>query len=367
MAKDKEKEVAPKFNFPGTIAQSKYRVVGVPLLTSNGKVEKTLEETVDEAEKADILSARKEVLVSKMEQKAASVRKQGEPKPKRFTVDPETGRIDIDEEGGDYTQKEALMVSASIKGKGGQYDAAIALITAAKALVPDNQPSVAEKPKEFYVDPETGVIIKDSENGEYTLSEARTISQSLKKEKQAAPPEQKSFLDKLEEISQGMISQRIAKMLGGDSAPPHVDPVEEVINRLNQADKLKERFTGGGAQALAQTGVRGEILKLMLEDERDRLKMQYEHEAQVDRNKALLGLTQTVKENLSDGIAAIRMAAAEFKTKGAGEKIEAPQPQQFICGTCKTPFGPPAGWAGQPLKCPNPACGREYSKEELLA
>ena len=218
MAKDKE--AAPKFNFDGTIARSKYRVVGVPVHTSDIKAESNLEELLEKTEKDEVLSARKDNIVAKL-------KKQGEPNPKRYTVDPETGKIDVDEEGGEYTQKDAMMVSASIKGKSGQYDAAIALITAAKALAPENQPNVAEKPKEFYVDPETGVIIHDSENGEYTLSEARTISQSLQKEKQAAqtPQGQKSFLERVDEVTQGLVSKRIATMFGGDNQPQPKDPV----------------------------------------------------------------------------------------------------------------------------------------------
>jgi len=85
---------------------------------------------------------------------------------------------------------------------------------------------------------------------------------------------------------------------------------------------------------------------------------------------ALTGLAQTVRENIPDGIQAILKTVGEVKG-GAGAKTPAPgekeQPQQtFKCGDCGTQFGPPAGWAGQPLKCPNPECGREYSKEELL-
>jgi len=368
MAKDKEKETAPKLNFDGTIARSKYRVEGIRVHTSDGKAEQNLEQLLEKTEKDEVMSARKDNIVSKL-------KKQSEPNPKRYTVDPETGRIDIDEEGGEYTQKDAMMVSASIKGRSGQYDAAIGLITAAKALAPEkeNQPNMAEKPKEFYVDPDTGAIFKDAENGEYTLSEARAISQSLHKERQAAQQGPRSFLDKLEEVTEGLVSKRIASMFGGDNnSPQPKDPVDEFFNRLDQVEKVKQRFGnpgGGGAQALAQSGIRGELLKLMLEDERERIKMQYEHETQVDRNKHLGTLASTVKENFADGISALRAAATEFKATGTEDKISPPatQPQSFVCGDCGMKFSPPAEWAGQALKCPNPACGREYTKEELLA
>jgi len=79
------------------------------------------------------------------------------------------------------------------------------------------------------------------------------------------------------------------------------------------------------------------------------------------------GVVKTVRENFGDGIAAIKAAAEEAK-RGTGAKTPASesQPEVFKCGDCGTQFSPPAGWEGQPLKCPNPACGREYTKEELL-
>ena len=83
-----------------------------------------------------------------------------------------------------------------------------------------------------------------------------------------------------------------------------------------------------------------------------------------ERHTALVGMAQAVRENLSDGIAALKAAAGEIKS-GTGAKTPAPEQQQqvFACADCQTQFSPPAGWAGQPLKCPN--CGREYTKEEL--
>jgi hypothetical protein len=361
----KEKETAPKFS--ATIAYSKLPVAGVPLY-GDKKAEPTLEEMLDELEKSDVQSARKDALLAKLREREAIARKQVEPNPKRYTVDPETGKIDIDEEEGEYTQKEAMMVSASIKGKSGQYDAAIALITAAKELVSDNRANVTEKPKEFLVDPETGVITHDPENGEYTLSEARTISQSLQKGKQETqtPREQKSFLEKLDEVTEGLVSKRIASMFGGGDGQSQAmaDPVDEFFHRLDQVEEVKQRFGnpgGGSAQALAQSGIRGELMKLLLEDERDRLKMQYEHETQVERNKHLGVLATTVKDNLGDGIQALRAAAAEFKESTGAAQKEAPQ--AYECGQCHARFTVPPGVNASQVGCPN--CGTVYTKEQL--
>ncbi len=87
-----------------------------------------------------------------------------------------------------------------------------------------------------------------------------------------------------------------------------------------------------------------------------------------ERHGALMGVAKTVRENIPDGIQAIMSAASEVKagTGGKTTPATAPQPQVFQCGDCKTKFSAPADWAGQPLKCPNADCGREYTKEELL-
>ena len=68
---------------------------------------------------------------------------------------------------------------------------------------------------------------------------------------------------------------------------------------------------------------------------------------------------------LGTGIAAITAAVEEVKG-GTEAKTTAPAPQTqtFQCGDCQAQFSPPAGWVGQPLKCPK--CSREYAKEELV-
>jgi len=83
-----------------------------------------------------------------------------------------------------------------------------------------------------------------------------------------------------------------------------------------------------------------------------------------------MGLVKTVRENAADGISALKLAAEEIKGAAGGKtgvKKEEAQPQTFACGECHTEFSAPPEWKGQSIKCPNPACGREYTKEELEA
>ncbi len=177
---------------------------------------------------------------------------------------------------------------------------------------------------------------------------------------------QKSFLEKLDEITEGLVSRRIAGLFGGGDGQPQapVDPVDEFFHRLDQVDKVKERFNpsgGNSVQALAQSGIRGEILKLLLEDERERLRMQYDHDTQTERNKHLGVLAATVKENLSDGIRALQMAASEIK--GSTETSKEQAPRSYECEKCHTRFAMPQGVKVDQIGCPS--CGAVYNVSDL--
>ena len=115
-------------------------------------------------------------------------------------------------------------------------------------------------------------------------------------------------------------------------------------------------------------GPDGEPLIMDLGQVIDWRKFQNDERRADERHGALVGLAQTVRENFGDGVSALRAAAEEAKgTKSKSSESTAEIPQTFECGDCHTTFSAPAEWAGQPLKCPNPVCGREYTKEELLA
>ncbi|GAI65815.1 unnamed protein product [marine sediment metagenome] len=166
-----------------------------------------------------------------------------------------------------------------------------------------------------------------------------------------------------------VVKEEVTAVAGGNKKPE--DMVEDLVNALTVGDKLREKLgiPGIGGRLLQEnpggdSGLRTDLVKLLLEDERERLKMTQSHEVETERNRHIGTLAATVKENLGDGIAAISAAASEIK-EGAKTPASESQPQVFRCGDCQTQFSPPAGWEGQPLKCPNPACGREYSKSEL--
>ncbi|MBA7576942.1 hypothetical protein ES708_18788 [subsurface metagenome] len=86
-----------------------------------------------------------------------------------------------------------------------------------------------------------------------------------------------------------------------------------------------------------------------------------------ERHSMLMGLGQTVRENVGDGIAAIKAAAEEAK-KGAGGKTPpgSEQPAVYECSDCHTKFSIP-NVPYETVTCPNPQCGRVYSKAEIEA
>lgn len=79
-------------------------------------------------------------------------------------------------------------------------------------------------------------------------------------------------------------------------------------------------------------------------------------------HEMLIKLGEQVRENIPDGIQALLGAVKEAK---AGTKTEAPEMQQaYECGQCHQKFSIP-DVPFETVKCPNTACGRVYTKEEV--
>ena len=167
-----------------------------------------------------------------------------------------------------------------------------------------------------------------------------------------------------------VVREEVGKVAGGNKKPE--DMVDDLVNALTMGDKLRDRLgvAGIGGRLLqpgGDSGLRTDLVKVLLEDERERLRMTQDHEVEVARNKHIGTFVDTLKDNMGDGIAALKLAAEEIKGSSGAKTSKEEQPQVFECADCHTQFSPPPGWAGQNIKCPNPACGREYTKEEILA
>jgi len=370
--------------FRGTFGLSPQPVAGISLFNGAEKKELSIDEMLLELEKSEIRDARKEELLAKLRERIAGTKKEEKPvTPKRYLVDPETGRVDVDEEEGELTYKDALLVSASIKGKSGHYDEAINLINAVKTFTQEGKTMPDEKPKEYYVQPDTGIIVHDPDNGEYTLSEARAISQSLQKVTRPGgelPPG--SYIDDEGDVhelkpGQPIVVKKVVRepgktyLMNPEGELEEHEPGKPIIIKMqpppgNSNLPSMMPFPVFGADGQPAYDKNGKPIYANLEPMMKWMGFQSDQRRAGERHSALMGMAQTVRENLGDGIAAIKTAAEEAK-RGAGAKTSAPapQPQTFVCGDCQTPFSPPAGWAGQPLKCPG--CQKEYSKEDLMA
>jgi len=165
-----------------------------------------------------------------------------------------------------------------------------------------------------------------------------------------------------------VVKEEVAKVATGGKKPE--DMVDDIVNAVTMGDKLRDKLglPDLGGRLLSNqggdSGLRVDLVKLLLEDERERLRISQDHEVETQRNKHIVTMADTVKENLGAGIAAISRAAEEIKASGVKTPASEPPPQEFRCGDCHIKFSPYPGWGGEPLKCPG--CEREYTKEELL-
>lgn len=171
-----------------------------------------------------------------------------------------------------------------------------------------------------------------------------------------------------------VIREEVAQVAQGGKKPE--DMVDDLVNALTMGDRLKEKLgvAGIGGRLIqnpgGDSGLRTDLVKLLLEDERERLKIAQVHEVEVQRNKHIGTIADTVKENLGDGIAAITAAAKEIKADtGAKTPTPAAAPHRFNCGDCGAEFSLSSEILNNPqfesATCEK--CGRKYTKEELLA
>jgi len=97
--------------------------------------------------------------------------------------------------------------------------------------------------------------------------------------------------------------------------------VDSLMGFITAADTAKKRMTeiGGGGQAngspyLNQAGnMRGDVLKILLENDRETLKLKNDYAIQSERTKHLGGLAGAVKDNLEDLIGASRDMVREHR------------------------------------------------------
>ncbi|GAJ11147.1 unnamed protein product, partial [marine sediment metagenome] len=112
-----------------------------------------------------------------------------------------------------------------------------------------------------------------------------------------------------------VVREEVAQVAGGSKKPE--DMVDDLVNALTMGDRLREKLglTGGIGRFLpaqgGDSGLRTDLVKALLEDERERLKISQDHEAAAQRNQHLGTLADTMKEHLGDFATAAMAAVNE--------------------------------------------------------
>jgi hypothetical protein len=169
----------------------------------------------------------------------------------------------------------------------------------------------------------------------------------------------------------GVVREEVTAVAGGSKKPE--DMVDDLVNALTMGDRLREKLgvAGIGARLLQDgqgegSGLRTDLVKALLEDERERLRITQEHEAEMQRNKHLGTIADTVKDNLGDGIAALTKAAEKFKAspETSAPAQDQPKTRKCKCGDCGIEFAVPVDKEWPTVTCPQ--CERVYTREEVL-
>ncbi len=94
------------------------------------------------------------------------------------------------------------------------------------------------------------------------------------------------------------------------------------------------------------------------------LGFQNEQKRADERHGALMGLVKTVRENVGDGVAALKAAAAEVRESPKSKSSSPSRSQVYECGSCHTKFTIPRE-DFEKVACPS--CQKEYTREDVLS
>jgi len=135
-----------------------------------------------------------------------------------------------------------------------------------------------------------------------------------------------------------------------------------IINALAPASGMPPMypFPAMGADNKPILGSDGKPVYVDIEPMLKWVGFQSEQKRADERHNALMGLTQTIKENLPIGIEALSRATSEVKGKAPESTV-----QQYECGSCHTKFTLPREPAeDEKVICPK--CGQEWTGKEVM-
>lgn len=179
----------------------------------------------------------------------------------------------------------------------------------------------------------------------------------IRREIQPNPPPQKTVV--VRQTDQGIVKEEYAAgepIIIQTSAPPSVN------NPMSMMP-----FPVIGSDGKPVTDSEGKPIYANIEPMLRWFGFARDEQRKDERHQALMNIVQTVRENASDGIQALKEAAQEIKAnrQAGGTKQEAGAPQQvYQCPKCNTQFRLPDNPNWSNLKCPG--CGWTWSREEVM-
>jgi len=172
-----------------------------------------------------------------------------------------------------------------------------------------------------------GRVIVDPD-GELDLNEALKLAAD-ERATLATQNKPQGFLQQLDNLLEGKLADRIAGIIAGGSEgkPPSED---EFIDKIKYKDKVMDALgikdTGLGRESLARgEGIRADLLRILLEDERERLRIAKEHELEMAKIK------KTPEEDEGEAIfgTLIRESAHEIGRKSSKPASTKPPKTQY--------------------------------------
>lgn len=171
-----------------------------------------------------------------------------------------------------------------------------------------------------------GEVIPDPD-GELTLTEALGVAANQRAQK--AP--QKSFMEGLDEILEGGLRKRLADMIAGEGGSTK----DKLLNELRVTEDIREALgikkEASLADRLGNESIRTDLARLILEDERERIKIDKEHEVEMAKVKGEGGFG-AASPLIEEVTGALRETAQAYN-KGM-PKTKAKKVLRAICPHC---------------------------------
>jgi hypothetical protein len=350
-------------------------IITTPLvLRQQESDEADVEKLITRVQKRQLLEAERHKIMSefgKPEEKVeVKVSEAKDTSPKRYLVDTVTGRIDVVDDG-EYTYKEAVAMSASIRAAKGEYSEAIKLLQALKEFGGENE---EKKEKREWLVEDDGEMIHDPDNGELSFSQARAVSAS-KQRALALRTEEPVTKDKLDLMKRDMTDEmrktvvEAVSKVKEDLVPKNSQPAftidDEGKIKLNPKASLTVMEYLIWQQSQKPASASNPVI---LPDGRQMdgafaiewTRHTYEQQRKDDLNKAIVGFIGDVRQKLPDVLEAFRNVGRSPQVEESmqragwlGNQQEKKVMRTINCPACKTQFSTitPAL-----VTCPNPNC-----------